>query len=123
MTLKYVVLPSELPGAPESPQVSDIFKDCCTITWQAPASDGGAAITGYWLERRQTSSSRWMKVNKEAVTDLTVTDTQLIENNEYEYRVMAENKAGVGPASNASQPFTAKDPWRKFQLFEILYSQ
>ena len=57
-----------------------------------------------------------MKLTKEAVAELTFNDTQLIQDNEYEYRVMAENKAGVGPPSNTSQPFTARDPWRKLCL-------
>ena len=103
---------SELPGAPVSPQVSEVFKDSCTITWQAPVSDGGAAINGYWLERRLTSSTRWVKINKELVAEMIYKDTKLVEDSEYEYRVMAENKAGVGPPSEASQPITAKDPWR-----------
>lgn len=64
-----------------------------------------------------TSSSRWLKVNKDLITTLDLTLTDLIEDTEYELRVMAENKVGVGPPSEPSKPFTAKNPYGKLQIF------
>ncbi|XP_064646233.1 titin-like [Lineus longissimus] len=101
------------PGPPEAPTVSDIFKTSAVVNWQPPANDGGAPILGYHLERRLTSSSRWTKINDKIVKELTFKDNDLKEGMEYMYRVMAENKAGVGPPSEPSKPFTAKDPWDK----------
>ena len=40
------------------------------LTWQPPENDGGSKIKGYHVERRLTSSSRWLKINKDVVTEL-----------------------------------------------------
>ena len=83
------------------------------LSWEVPESDGGSPITGYFVERRITSSSRWLRINKDRVEELTITDTELIEDSEYEYRVLAVNKIGEGPPSTPTPPFVAKDPWGK----------
>ena len=104
---------SDPPGPPENPKVSDVFKESCVLTWQTPATDGGSPIIGYVIERRLTSSQRWVKANKDTVSELTYKDTDLIEGNEYEFRICAENKVGVGPPSTPTPPVMAKDPWEK----------
>ncbi len=104
------------PGAPEGPEVSEICKDYAILTWHPPASDGGSPITGYSIERRLTSSSRWVKITKELVTELTLKVGDLIEDNEYEFRVVAENKVGAGPPSSATNPVKAKDPWGRYMV-------
>lgn len=101
---------SDVPGAPDAPLVEDIFADSCTVTWQPPASDGGAPITGYHLERRMVGQTLWIKVNKDPTADLSLKPT-LEEGTEYEFRVAAENQAGIGPFSPPSVPITAKNPW------------
>ena len=50
---------------------------------------------------------------QEQIPDLTLKVTDLIEASEYEFRVAAENKAGIGEFSPPSQPITAKNPWEK----------
>ena len=86
------------------------------MSWQQPESDGGSPITGYHVERHETSSKRWIKANKEPITELTFLVPDLVEGNEYELRVMAENKVGVGPPSSPTAPFTAKDPWGMYRI-------
>ena len=85
-----------VPGAPDAPTVAGIFHDNCSVAWQPPSDDGGSPITGYHLERRTTSSARWVRVNKTPVEELTLKVTDLVEANEYEFHVAAENKAGIG---------------------------
>ena len=96
--------------------MSDVCKMSAVLTWLAPSDDGGAPVTGYWIERRLTSSVRWVFANKDAVTDMTYTVKDLVEGSEYEFRVMAENKAGRGPPSAVSQSVLAKDPWGKWNV-------
>ena len=82
-------------------------------SWNPPAHDGGAPITGYHLERRMTSSALWVAVTKEPIREQHFKVTSLVESNEYELRVAAENVAGVGEFSTPSSPFVAQDPWQK----------
>ena len=105
---------SDYPGAPEAPVISEIFKESCVATYEPPQNDGGTPITGYHLERRIISSARWVRLSRNAIAELTYKVTELIEGNEYEFRVAAENKVGMGPFSPPSKPITAKDPWGRF---------
>ena len=102
------------PGPPQNPEVKEITKAACIVSWQPPIQNGGTQILGYWVERRLTSSNRWLKINKEIVKELTQKITDLVESNEYEFRISAENKAGVGEPSKVTPAFMAKDPWGKF---------
>jgi len=101
------------PGAPESVEATEVTKDSARIQWKEPSDDGGSPILGYFIERSLTSSSRWIKISKELVTELSYTASELVEDNEYVFRVTAENKVGPGPASEPTKPVLAKDPWQK----------
>ena len=70
-------------------------------SWQAPASDGGSAITGYKVQWKEAADS-WdtaADVSEATVTGTTHTITELIGGQEYTVRVIATNAAGDGPAS------------------------
>ena len=46
---------SDVPTPPEGPvRVRDVQRDQATIEWSTPADDGGAPITGYLIEKRDT---------------------------------------------------------------------
>lgn len=62
------------------------------------------------MERREKTSTRWLRVTKKLVSDNRLRATNLKENSEQEFRVYAENKAGVGPASETSGYVLLKDP-------------
>ena len=106
----------DVPKAPGKPKASDINATEMTVTWSAPESDGGSPITGYYVERKEATSTRWMKVNKQPVSETTLRIKDLIEKSEYQFRVSAENKAGVGPASEPSDLYMAKPPYGKHFL-------
>lgn len=94
--------------------MTEVLSDSCTVSWKPPGNDGGSPVTGYHLERRTTTGTvRWVRVNKEAVANLTLKVTDLLDGNDYEFRVAAENKAGIGEFSPPSQPITAKSPYGK----------
>ena len=91
-----------------------------TISWSPPESDGGSPITGYTIEKKETSSTRWAKANRDTVSETTFTIKDLIEGKKYEFRVAAINKAGTGPFSEPSEPRITKPPYGKFVAL-ILY--
>ena len=92
-------------------QVKDLTKSSCTLKWEPPSFDGGSPIKGYYVEKSTGYSTRWIKVNRDLHTKTSMTFDDLIEGNEYDFRVCAENEAGVGKPSESTGRFVAKDPF------------
>lgn len=84
-------------------------KSSATLTWEQPENNGGSPVTGYMVERKPVDSTRWTKINKKPVIDTLYTVTDLIEGTKYEFRVSAENDAGIGKPSLSTAPILAKD--------------
>ncbi|XP_069384393.1 immunoglobulin superfamily member 22 [Paralichthys olivaceus] len=104
--------PIEPPGTASQPQVSNVTKSTMTVSWTPPAHDGGAAVEGYILERRKKGSNMWLQVNKELLTDTKFLVDGLVDDVEYEFRVISVNRAGAGCPSTVSNAVLAKDPIR-----------
>ncbi|XP_062974483.1 immunoglobulin superfamily member 22 [Elgaria multicarinata webbii] len=102
--------PIEPPGHASQPQVTDVTKEAVTITWNPPAKDGGSPVMGYVVERRKKGSNLWVPVSKELVKDTKCKVDGLLEDTEYEFRVIAVNRAGPGHPSCASNSVVARDP-------------
>ena len=101
------------PSAPGKPIISDIAADKATVTWTPPESDGGSKLLGYIVEKCDTKSEHWVKVNRTPVKELTMRLEDLIIGHNYQIRVYAENKVGSGPPNEPSAAFLAKLPYGK----------
>jgi len=75
--------------------------------------DGGSEIKGYYIERLSGYSSRFVKVNHDPINNTQQTYNYLMEGTEYEYRVLAENDAGISKPSETTGVFVARDPFDK----------
>ncbi|XP_052825204.1 twitchin isoform X2 [Octopus bimaculoides] len=100
--------PFNEPHPPSQPTIVDHDRTHIDLKWDKPENDGGAPITGYDIERKETKSNRWVKVNRSPVSETNFTDDKVVEGKEYEYRVKAVNKAGESDPSLVSKPVTAK---------------
>lgn len=113
-TLYFFGSSPDVPGPPGIPDISDVDKNRMTLTWTPPTDDGGSKILGYIVEKCDADRKRWTKAHKEdLVTELTLTVYDLTEGTNYMFRVSAENAAGVGESSPATQPKKAKPPYGK----------
>uniref|UniRef100_A0A665TL04 Uncharacterized protein n=1 Tax=Echeneis naucrates TaxID=173247 RepID=A0A665TL04_ECHNA len=101
---------SDVPEAPLNVIVGNVTKFGCTVSWEPPESDGGSPITSYIVELRDRTSVKWSPVQVTKADELSAIINDVIENKEYIFRVKAENKAGVGKPSAASQPVKIMDP-------------
>uniref|UniRef100_A0A3B3QHM3 Titin n=1 Tax=Paramormyrops kingsleyae TaxID=1676925 RepID=A0A3B3QHM3_9TELE len=100
----------KLPGPPATPQIAHVTKAFMFVTWNEPVNDGGSPVLGYHLERRERSSVLWIKMNRRLIKDTEFKVTGTEEGLFYEYRVYAENIAGIGKCSKTSELVAARDP-------------
>ena len=100
---------TEKPSKPLSLEIVKTLKNGASLTWKPPKSDGGAEITNYVLEYRVESGIKWVRATDDKIADTSYTVKGLKEDMVYEFRVSAENKAGVGPASDPTEPVTIKE--------------
>uniref|UniRef100_A0A3Q2Q8S2 Titin n=1 Tax=Fundulus heteroclitus TaxID=8078 RepID=A0A3Q2Q8S2_FUNHE len=101
--------PCDPPGAPEAVSIT---KNQIKIQWTKPQYDGGSKINGYIVERKDLSSpdDRWVRSNFTNIIETEYTNTGLTENEQYEFRVIARNAAGVfSEPSDSSGPITVID--------------
>src|SRR5216117_2763283 len=79
-----------------------------TLTWQAPASNGGSPITNYRIYRGTSSNGETLLATIGNV--LTYTDTSVTNGVTYYYQVSAVNGAGEGPRSNEASATPSPPP-------------
>lgn len=113
----------------------------CRLTWKSPENDGGERVKSYYIEKKTVDGKAWTKVANlnpldrvsHAVTrfvtpnrlfqvnptcaaqSLVVPD--LIEGQEYLFRIRAENRFGFGPFVETIERTKARDPIRESDLF------
>jgi hypothetical protein len=95
------VTPATVPGAINSFSASAGNTEV-GLSWSAPASDGGSAITDYVIEYKLSSDSNWVVFADSVSTATSVTVTGLTNNLSYDFRVSAVNAIGQGPVNSTS---------------------
>jgi len=97
-----------VPLPPMAPEVVAWNERSITIQWKEPIDDGGAKITGYHIEARSTGG-QWQTWETLDCPERKVCLQKLQKGTEYQFRVIAINKAGKSEPGHASRPKEVKE--------------
>ena len=105
------------PGSPTGLSATPISASQINLSWTAPSNNGGAAVTGYKVERSLHGGSTWSTtVADTGSASTSYSDTGLQSGTTYTYRVSAVNSAGTGTPSNTASATTSAAPISTFTL-------
>lgn len=83
------------PDAPEGPlRITNITRETVDASWNEPLNNGGSPLLSYFVEKRDIKENIWIKVARIDPDMKTLKIFNLVEGNEYELRVSAENEYG-----------------------------
>jgi fibronectin type 3 domain-containing protein len=99
------VTPATVPGTPGTP-AAVAGRASATVTWSAPATDGGSTITGYTVTSTPTGKTCTVSAPTPTTTTFECTVTGLKNGRAYTFTVRARNAEGDGPVSTASAAVT-----------------
>ena len=95
------VEPPLVPGPPLNLEVSDDENGELALSWDAPASDGGPAVTGYKV-RWKSGNEEYDPSREASVSGLSYTVWDLTNGVEYTVQVMAVSNVGEGEGSEVT---------------------
>lgn len=102
------LFPRTVPGAPTG--VTGVSGSTAVLlSWTAPASTGGSAITDYVIQR-STNGTDWTTVTDSTSTNTSLTISDLTNGQSYVFRVAAVNIVGAGAYSANSAAIVVGAP-------------
>ena len=109
VTLRLRLAPQE-PGKPTNLMAEADGGTRIALSWDAPADDGGSAITGYRIEVSDDAGSNWDDLVDDTGNDGTnYTHTGLSPGDTRHYRVSAINAEGASVASDVADATTMRE--------------
>lgn len=107
-TLTVSVKVQDTPAACRNLVLKDVTRGKVTLCWEPPLQDGGAEITNYVFEKRDSSKRTYTCVtNKCKETTYVIED--LSEKTSFFFRVLAENENGIGDPCETAEPVKATE--------------
>ncbi|MGI0046924.1 MAG: fibronectin type III domain-containing protein [Nitrosotalea sp.] len=98
-----------LPQPPTSLSTTAVAGNKITLSWAAPSSNGGSAITGYNIERSTDDVNFLPIIQNTGTSSTTYQDSGLVTGLTYFYEVSAINIVGTSIPSTATSGTTAGD--------------
>jgi len=99
-----VSTPAQVSSAPQSFSATLAVDGRVNLSWLAPADDGGAPVTQYRIETLRDGA--W--VLHTSLSNLSASLAPIAKGVSTSYRVIAVNRAGQSPASNAAEVYREK---------------
>lgn len=99
--------PYDVPEKVQKPEVVDWDADHVDLEWKVPENDGGAPIEEYIIEKKE-ADGRWAEAEHVPADQTKARVGGLKAGEEYQFRVIAKNKAGLSDPSDASNAVVAK---------------
>ncbi len=96
--LNYPGLPTSLGATPSGTSVA--------LSWTAPVSNGGSAITDYVIEYKTNAASTWTTFSDGTSTSTSATVTGLTGSTAYNFRISTVNANGTGNATSVNSTTT-----------------
>uniref|UniRef100_A0A3B3IAE5 Uncharacterized protein n=1 Tax=Oryzias latipes TaxID=8090 RepID=A0A3B3IAE5_ORYLA len=103
-TLTLSVKVQDTPAQCRNLVLKDVSRGKVTLVWERPLLDGGADITNYIVEKRDSSKRSYSAVTNKC-TETTYTIEDLSEKTSYFFRVLAENENGVGDPCDTREKY------------------
>lgn len=100
--------PYDEPGKPGTPEIVDYDNTSVDLKWEPPKKDGGAPIEKYIIEKKDKNSFNWEKAAEVPGNECQGKVTDLVEQSEVQFRVVAVNKAGPSQPSDATNMHKVK---------------
>lgn len=95
-------VPTDPPDPPVDVETHNPTSESVTLTWKPPMYDGGSKIMGYILEKMMKGEDKFERCNDFLVPVLSYTVKGLKTGKEYQFRVRAENAAGISDPSRST---------------------
>ena len=112
MELSDAVVPRSQMGPPSTPdgplRVIRVTRNMLAIHWRPPLDNGGSPIERYIIEKREAERSAWTHVGISSPDVTTYAITNLMENQLYFFRVLAENAYGFSDPLSFDTPVIPK---------------
>jgi hypothetical protein len=99
------VTPATTPGSPTA-VTGARGNGQVQLSWTAPVSDGGSAVTDYTIQHSTDSGSSWQTVTDAASSAASATVTGLTNGTGYLFRVASVNEVGTGSFTATSSSIT-----------------
>ena len=112
-------VPRAIPTAPRCSRRANNLSGQLRLSWLAPASIGGLAVTDYVVQRSPNGTSGWVTLNDGVRTTTTSTVTALANGTRDYFRVFARNAAGQSVGSNVASAIPRTVPRHRLSLIVI----
>ncbi|XP_038586022.1 myomesin-1 isoform X1 [Micropterus salmoides] len=98
-----------VPGPPYDLQIREVRSDSLVLLWKPPVYQGRDPVNGFYVDIKEADAPEeaWRGVNNKATEKMFLKIKNLKEGETFLFRVRAQNKAGVGKASDVSEPVPA----------------